>query len=156
MILSIITNAEVLDLRSGFHISLMGTAIATYLLTIRFAGLPAICGPSLGPFGGCAKVEASAYSSIGPIPIALIGVVGSFVLLVATAHYLRTQSRLSLNIWVLGAMVGAAIELILIAIQAFVIGAWCGWCLLYGLTVILSAVAAVIAAAQAERGGASR
>jgi uncharacterized membrane protein len=58
----------------------------------------------------------------------------------------------SLNIWVLAAMVGAAIELVLIAIQAFAIGAWCGWCLLYGLTVILSAVAAVTAASRAERG----
>ena len=53
-------------------------------------------------------------------------------------------------------MVGAAIELVLIAIQAFAIGAWCGWCLMYGLTVILSAAAAVIAAVQAERGSTAR
>jgi len=138
--------------RFGAVISAIGTAIATYLLAIRFAGIPAICGPALGPFGGCAKVEASVYSSIGPIPIALVGVVGSLVLLTSSTHYLRTRSAISLNIWVLAAMVGAAIELVLIAIQAFAIGAWCGWCLLYGLTVILSAVAAVIAAARAERG----
>jgi uncharacterized membrane protein len=142
--------------RFGVVISVIGTAIATYLLAIRFAGIPAICGPALGPFGGCAKVEASVYSSIGPVPVALVGVVGSLVLLVASAHYLRTRSTISLNIWVLAAVVGAAIELVLIAIQAFVIGAWCGWCLLYGLTVILSAVAAVIAAAQAERAAAAR
>jgi uncharacterized membrane protein len=142
--------------RFGVVISVIGTAIATYLLAIRFAGIPAICGPALGPFGGCAKVEASVYSSIGPVPVALVGVVGSLVLLVASAHYLRTRSTISLNIWVLAAVVGAAIELVLIAIQAFVIGAWCGWCLLYGLTVILSAVAAVIAAAQAERAAAGR
>ena len=142
--------------RFGVVISVIGTAIATYLLAIRFAGIPAICGPALGPFGGCAKVEASVYSSIGPIPVALVGVVGSLVLLVASAHYLRTRSTISLNIWVLAAVGGAAIELVLIAIQAFVIGAWCGWCLLYGLTVILSAVTAVIAAAQAERAAAAR
>jgi uncharacterized membrane protein len=130
--------------------------IATYLLAIRFAGIPAICGPALGPFGGCAKVEASVYSSIGPIPVALVGVIGSLVLLAASLHYLRTRSTVALNIWALAAMVGAAIELVLIAIQAFVIGAWCGWCLLYGLTVILSAAAAITAAAQAERGAAAR
>jgi len=140
----------------GAVISAIGTVIATYLLAIRYAGIPAICGPALGPFGGCAKVEASVYSSIGPIPVALVGVVGSLVLLAASVHYLRTRSTLALNIWALAAMVGAAIELVLIAIQAFAIGAWCGWCLLYGLTVILSAVAAVIAAAQAERGSAAR
>jgi uncharacterized membrane protein len=140
----------------GAVISAIGTVIATYLLAIRYAGIPAICGPALGPFGGCAKVEASVYSSIGPIPVALVGVVGSLVLLAASVHYLRTRSTLALNIWALAAMVGAAIELVLIAIQAFAIGAWCGWCLLYGITVILSAVAAVIAAAQAERGSAAR
>ena len=142
--------------RCGAIISAIGTVIATYLLAIRYAGVPALCGPALGPFGGCAKVESSVYSSIGPIPVALVGVVGSLVLLIASVHYLRTHSRVSLNIWVLAAIVGAAIELVLIAIQAFAIGAWCGWCLLYGLTVILSAAAAVIAAAQAERAAAAR
>jgi uncharacterized membrane protein len=142
--------------RFGVVISAIGTVIATYLLAIRYAGIPALCGPALGPFGGCAKVESSVYSSIGPIPVALVGVVGSLVLLTASVHYLRTRSTISLNIWVLAAIVGAAIELVLIAIQAFAIGAWCGWCLLYGLTVILSAVAAVIAAAQAERAAAAR
>jgi uncharacterized membrane protein len=142
--------------RFGVAISAIGTVIATYLLAIRFAGIPAICGPVLGPFGGCAKVEASVYSSIGPIPVALVGVIGSLVLLAASLHYLRTRSTVALNIWALAAMVGAAIELVLIAIQAFVIGAWCGWCLLYGLTVILSAAAAITAAAQAERGAAAR
>ena len=142
--------------RFGVAISAIGTVIATYLLAIRFAGIPAICGPALGPFGGCAKVEASVYSSIGPIPVALVGVIGSLVLLAASLHYLRTRSTVALNIWALAAMVGAAIELVLIAIQAFVIEAWCGWCLLYGLTVILSAAAAITAAAQAERGAAAR
>jgi len=142
--------------RFGAVVSAIGTVIATYLLAIRYAGIPAICGPALGPFGGCAKVEASAYSSIGPIPVALVGVVGSLVLLGASVHYLRTRSTVALNIWVLAAIVGAAIELVLIAIQAFAIGAWCGWCLLYGLTVLLSAAAAIIAAAQAERDRAER
>ena len=137
--------------RVGVAASAIGTLIATYLLAIRVVGIPAICGPALGPFGGCAKVEASAYSSIGPIPVALVGVVGSAVLFVASLHYLRTRSKFSLNIWALAAMVGAAVELVLIAIQAFAIGAWCGWCLLYGSTVIVSAATAIMAAAQAER-----
>ena len=142
--------------RVGVAASAIGTLIATYLLAIRVVGIPAICGPALGPFGGCAKVEASAYSSIGPIPVALVGVVGSAVLFVASLHYLRTRSKFSLNIWALAAMVGAAIELVLIAIQAFAIGAWCGWCLLYGSTVIISAATAIKAAAQAEREATAR
>ena len=77
--------------RFGAVVSAIGTVIATYLLAIRYAGIPAICGPALGPFGGCAKVEASVYSSIGPIPIALVGVIGSLVLLASSVHYLRTR-----------------------------------------------------------------
>lgn len=142
--------------RIGVAASAIGTIIAIYLLAIRVIGIPAICGPALGPFGGCAKVEASAYSSIGPIPVALVGVIGSAVLFVASLHYLRTRSKVSLNIWALAAMVGAAIELVLIAIQAFVIGAWCGWCLLYGSTVIVSAATSIMAAAQAEREATAR
>lgn len=142
--------------RIGVAASALGTIIAIYLLAIRVIGIPAICGPALGPFGGCAKVEASAYSSIGPIPVALVGVIGSAVLFVASLHYLRTRSKVSLNIWALAAMVGAAIELVLIAIQAFVIGAWCGWCLLYGSTVIVSAATSIMAAAQAEREATAR
>lgn len=142
--------------RIGVAASALGTIIAIYLLAIRVIGIPAICGPALGPFGGCAKVEASAYSSIGPIPVALVGVIGSAVLFVASLHYLRTRSKVSLNIWALAAMVGAAIELVLIAIQAFAIGAWCGWCLLYGSTVIVSAATSIMAAAQAEREATAR
>ena len=92
--------------RFGVAVSAIGTVIATYLLAIRFVGIPAICGPALGPFGGCAKVEASVYSSIGPIPVALVGVIGSLVLLAASLHYLRTRSTVALNIWALAAMVG--------------------------------------------------
>ena len=135
--------------RVGIVASLAGIGVSSYLLAVRVIGITLLCGPALGPFGGCAKVEASAYSSIGPIPVALVGVVGSAVLFVASLHYLRTRSKFSLNIWALAAMVGAAIELVLIAIQAFAIGAWCGWCLLYGSTVIVSAATAIMAAAQA-------
>ena len=117
----------------------VGIAISTYLLGIRLIGIPAICGPALGPFGGCAKVEASAWSSIGPIPVAAIGVVGSAVLLVATLVHARHRSDGVLALWLFAALAGAAVELGLIAIQAFVIGAWCVWCLLYGSTVLVGA-----------------
>jgi uncharacterized membrane protein len=127
--------------RMSTLVSAVGVAISAYLLGIRLIGIPAICGPALGPFGGCAKVEASAWSSIGPIPVAAIGVVGSALLLVATLLHARHRSEGVLALWLFAALAGAAVELGLIAIQAFVIGAWCVWCLLYGSTVLLGAVA---------------
>lgn len=123
--------------------SIVGVAVSTYLLGIRLAGIPAICGPALGPFGGCAKVEASAWSSIGPIPVAAIGVVGSLVLLIATIAHSRSRSESVLALWLFAALAGAAVELGLIAVQAFVISAWCVWCLLYGSTVLTGAAAVI-------------
>ncbi|MFZ9698807.1 MAG: vitamin K epoxide reductase family protein, partial [Candidatus Limnocylindrus sp.] len=112
-------------------VSAVGIVISAYLLSIRLIGIPAICGPALGPFGGCSKVEASAWSSIGPIPVAAIGVVGSALLLVATVLHARTRREDVLAVWLFAALAGAAIEIGLIAIQAFLISAWCVWCLLY-------------------------
>lgn len=123
--------------------SAAGLVISAYLLSIRLIGIPAICGPALGPFGGCSKVEASAWSSIGPIPVAAIGVIGSAVLLVATIMHARNRSEGILAVWLFAALAGAAIEVGLIAIQAFVIGAWCVWCLLYGSTVLVGAASVI-------------
>jgi uncharacterized membrane protein len=123
--------------------SAAGLVISAYLLSIRLIGVPAICGPALGPFGGCSKVEASAWSSIGPIPVAAIGVIGSAVLLVATIMHARNRSEGILAVWLFAALAGAAIEVGLIAIQAFVIGAWCVWCLLYGSTVLVGAASVI-------------
>ena len=123
--------------------SAAGLVISAYLLSIRLIGIPAICGPALGPFGGCSKVEASAWSSIGPIPVAAIGVIGSAVLLIATIMHARNRSEGILAMWLFAALAGAAIEVGLIAIQAFVIGAWCVWCLLYGSTVLVGAASVI-------------
>ena len=123
--------------------SAAGLVISAYLLSIRLIGIPAICGPALGPFGGCSKVEASSWSSIVPIPVAAIGVIGSAVLLVATIMHARNRSEGILAMWLFAALAGAAIEVGLIAIQAFVIGAWCVWCLLYGSTVLVGAASVI-------------
>ena len=124
-------------------VSAVGIVISAYLLSIRLIGIPAICGPALGPFGGCSKVEASAWSSIGPIPVAAIGVVGSALLLVATILHARTRREDVLAVWLFAALAGAAIEIGLIAIQAFLISAWCVWCLLYGSTVLVGAATVI-------------
>ena len=137
--------------RVGVAAALAGTLLSGYLLAVRLTGGQAICGPALGPFGGCATVETSAWSSIGPIPIAAVGVVGSLTLFIATIAHGRRRDERALALWVLAATVGAMVELSLIAIQAFLIGAWCIWCLGYGATVFLSAGCALTVARAASR-----
>lgn len=137
--------------RIGAIAAAIGVGLSSYLLFIRLTGGKALCGPALGPFGGCATVETSPWSSIGPLPIAAVGVVGSLFLLVVTLLHARGGGERPLALWVLAATVGAVIELSLVAIQAFFIGAWCIWCLSYGATVFLSAASAFSVARAAER-----
>ena len=131
--------------RVGIIFSAVGVLISAFILGEKIGLFPEVCGPAWGPFGGCKTVEASQWSSIGPIPIAAIGLVGSLVLLVAAYVHARTKREEALMLWLLAGIAGSAIEIALILIQALLIGEWCGKCLLYGVTVLISAAAAISA-----------
>ncbi len=131
--------------RIGIIFSAVGVLISAFILGEKLGIFPEVCGPAWGPFGGCKTVEASQWSSIGPIPIAAIGLIGSLVLLVATYVHGRTKREEALMLWLLAGIAGSAIEVALILIQALFIGEWCGKCLLYGATVLVGAAAAISA-----------
>jgi uncharacterized membrane protein len=131
--------------RVGIIFSAVGVLISAFILGEKIGFFPEVCGPAWGPFGGCKTVEASQWSSIGPIPIAAIGLVGSLVLLVAAYVHAKTKREEALMLWLLAGIAGSAIEIALILIQALFIGEWCGKCLLYGVTVLISAAAAISA-----------
>ena len=131
--------------RIGIIFSAIGVGISAFILGEKIGIFPEVCGPAWGPFGGCKTVEASQWSSIGPIPIAAIGLIGSLVLLVAAYVHGRTKREEALMLWLLAGIAGSAIEVALILIQALFIGEWCGKCLLYGATVLIGAAAAISA-----------
>lgn len=137
--------------RIGLLCSAVGVGISAFILGEKVGFFPEVCGPAWGPFGGCKIVEASQWSSIGPIPIAAIGLVGSFVLLVSAFVHARTKREEALMIWLLAGIAGSAVEVALILIQALFIGEWCGKCLLYGATVLISAAAAISASLSYAR-----
>jgi uncharacterized membrane protein len=131
--------------RIGILLSAIGIGISAFILGEKIGFFPEVCGPAWGPFGGCKTVEASQWSSIGPIPIAAIGLVGSLFLLITAYVHARTKREEALMLWLFAGIVGSAIEIALIFIQALFIGDWCGKCLLYGATVLISAAAAISA-----------
>jgi uncharacterized membrane protein len=131
--------------RIGILLSAIGIGISAFILGEKIGFFPEVCGPAWGPFGGCKTVEASQWSSIGPIPIAAIGLVGSLFLLITAYVHARTKREEALMLWLFAGIVGSAIEIALIFIQALFIGEWCGKCLLYGATVLISAAAAISA-----------
>ena len=131
--------------RISISLSAIGIGISAFILGEKIGFFPEVCGPAWGPFGGCKTVEASQWSSIGPIPIAAIGLVGSLFLLITAYVHARTKREEALMLWLFAGIVGSAIEIALIFIQALFIGEWCGKCLLYGATVLISAAAAISA-----------
>ena len=106
-------------------LALVGFADAAYLTATHYAGAPVFCGAS----GGCETVLTSEYATVGPIPIALLGVA-----YYAVASLLAWTPRGAWSPGVAGALagltgLGLAASGTLVWIQASVLEAWCRFCL---------------------------
>ena len=106
-------------------ISLAGLADATYLTVTHLTGDDLVCGSSWG----CSAVLGSVYASIAGIPTAAFGALAYFVAFssatLAAFGYARARALLML---VVMAMFGATLWLLYL--QAFILHAFCPFCLL--------------------------
>jgi uncharacterized membrane protein len=106
-------------------ISLAGLADATYLTVTHLTGDDLVCGSSWG----CSAVLGSIYASIAGIPTAAFGALAYFVAFssatLAAFGYARARALLML---VVMAMFGATLWLLYL--QAFILHAFCPFCLL--------------------------
>jgi len=109
-----------------------------------------ICGADTAG-GGCQEVSDSAYSSVGGVSVAAIGLFfyGSMLLLVALSLVSSVDAQSALGPVVFLAFAFAlAIDLGLLAVQAFAIGAFCKLCL---ATYAVNLVAVLVALPWARR-----
>ena len=123
-------------------LSLVGFFIAFYLMAhgLGWTG-PVLCG-----IGDCATVQSSAYAWVGPVPVSAIGVVGYLALLGLAVLGLRPGMRRSRPIGLLllaGSGAGVAFSAWLTYVEAFVIRAWCQWCVISAILVTLAFVASL-------------
>jgi uncharacterized membrane protein len=121
-----------------------GIADASYLTYEKFAGVIPTCGESFD----CGTVLSSKYASIGPIPMSFLGLLYYVaVLKLALLHYLesdillrKTKKFLPVSNQLKTALVpqkllllltslGFGFSMILVGVMAFVIEAWCLFCL---------------------------
>jgi uncharacterized membrane protein len=106
-------------------ISLAGLADATYLTVTHLTGDDLVCGSSWG----CSAVLGSVYASVAGIPTAAFGALAYFVAFssatLAAFGYARARALLML---VVMAMFGATLWLLYL--QAFILHAFCPFCLL--------------------------
>jgi len=117
-------------------ISLAGLADATYLTVAHLTGDDLVCGSP----GGCSAVLGSVYASVAGIPTAAFGALAYFVAFssatLAVFGYARARTLLML---VVMAMFGATLWLLYV--QAFILHAFCPFCLLSAaLTFVLAGI----------------
>ncbi|CAN5762955.1 hypothetical protein BH23GEM9_BH23GEM9_34820 [soil metagenome] len=108
-------------------LALIGVLISAYMTAYKFGLLGEIvCGT-----GGCSTVQNSPWASFMGVPVPLIGLLG-YGALMATAlagvEAFRTSRLVPLTL-VAGASVGLLFSAYLTYLEAFVIHAWCRWCI---------------------------
>jgi uncharacterized membrane protein len=110
-----------------------GLVVASYLSIVELSGNVPVC----GPVHGCEEVAKSHYAWIGPIPVAVFGVCLSIILLIAALGWWRTGDRRLLALHYGLSLVGVTFEAYFMFLQVFVIEAVCIWCAMYGVSLIL-------------------
>lgn len=106
-------------------LALVGFVDAAYLTATHYAAAPVFCGAS----GGCETVLTSAYATVGPVPVALVGVVYYGVASLAAWTPPEAWSRRTAAFLAGLTGVGLAVTAVLVWLQATVIDAWCRFCL---------------------------
>lgn len=124
-----------------FVLGLIGFADATYLTVKKLSGqiLPCVV------TSNCEIVTNSQYANIGPIPVSLFGAGYYLLVIILSIVVLETKSsiwlaRLSIFTWV-----GFLFSLYLVTIMAFVLKAYCFWCLVSAGTSTLLFIVGMIA-----------
>jgi uncharacterized membrane protein len=108
-------------------LSLIGFLDATYLTLKYLNGSEVRC----TILAGCKDVVTSIYATIGPVPVALLGALYSFFILMLLIKYFDGKNREILYFLRRFTVIGAIGAFGFILIQALLIGAYCIYCLVY-------------------------
>jgi uncharacterized membrane protein len=118
----------------------IGLLIAGYLSVTKLSGTLPVC----GPIKGCEEVALSEYASIGPVPVAVLGVVLSVALLVLALAWWKTDIYgLLLGHYALS-LVGVLFDGYFLYLQVFVIEAICIWCVAYEVSLLARFLVALV------------
>lgn len=113
-------------------LALVGLAEATYLTAMHLAGAYVVCLTA----ASCSQVLGSAYASFRGIPLAAVGALGYFAVFsfatLACFGYRRASSLLALTVAVM-----FFTTLWLLYLQAFVLHAFCDYCLFSAALIFL-------------------
>jgi len=114
-------------------LSVLGAAIAGYLVCVHFAEVRPFC---VGRGGGCERVQSSPYAKLAGVPVAAIGLAGYLAILASLALPDRSLTAFL-------ALVGAGFSAYLTYLELAVIDAICQWCVASAVVMTALAVASV-------------
>jgi len=123
-------------------LALLGLSVALYM----WAYASGLTGPVLCSVGDCEAVQNSEYSRISGIPVAVFGVLGYLAILTAALLGLQPGLQSSRGIpsfLFLGGVLGVAFSAYLTYLEAYVIHAWCQWCVSSAIIMVLIFLASV-------------
>lgn len=128
--------------RASILLAALGTADSIYLLVYKYTSNDRMC---LGD-GGCATVNYSPFSMIYGIPVALLGVLAYLAILTVLA--LEPRWKLAdeygrLAVFGMG-LVGVLFSAYLTYIEAYVIHAYCPFCITSAVLITLIFILAII------------
>ena len=110
-------------------VALVGFADAAYLTIEHFRGSIPPCSVASGIFG-CDTVLTSVYSTVAGIPVSLFGAVYYLFVMIGAFAYIEGK-REKIFRWSLALIfLGFLATLVLVYIMAFVLNAWCLYCLI--------------------------
>jgi uncharacterized membrane protein len=111
-------------------VSFLGLLDATYLTVEHFTGEGLGC----FIFSGCDIVTSSEWSVIMGIPLALMGAIFYFGMLILSLLYIDTKKTFLLYLLPLGGLTGFIVSCLLVYLQLFVIEAICTYCMISATT----------------------
>ena len=109
-------------------VAVAGVAVAGYLTYVHYQPDALIC----TSHGGCETVQESSYAELAGIPVALLGLLAWSAVVVLVAWDSEPARTLVAAI----ALGAAGFAIYLVTLQAFVIDAWCIWCMVNDLVLV--------------------
>lgn len=107
-------------------LSFLGFVVTTYLTILHYKNVLPPCHVT----SNCETVLISQFASIGPVPLALLGSLFYLAVIVLCVLILTNYKKIFLDAFYAVSVIGFAVSLILILIQAYIIHAFCQYCLL--------------------------
>lgn len=111
-------------------LSLIGFTDATYLTLKHYSGTAITCSLT----HGCDEVTSSAYSEIFGIPVALFGALFYLTIILLSVYFFDKKKEATLTLISKLTWLGLGAAVYFTAIQAFVLHAWCQYCIASAIT----------------------